>query len=87
MIELLERLDLSQVHHLRPAVVFSLHSLDGDLLFRLLLRSLSMCGESNGSYLIVGEIDEAVGAVPHQVDHLVPPETSQGLRGLARGRG
>ena len=39
-----------------------------------------------GNY-IISEIHQAVGAVPHQVDHLVPPQSSQGLRGLAGGGG
>ena len=37
-----------------------------------------MCEDN---YLIVCEIHQAIGSVPHQVNHLVPPESSQWLRG------
>ena len=38
-------------------------------------------------HYIVSQIHQAVGSVSHQVDHLVPPQSSQGLRGLAGGGG
>ena len=55
MVELLEGLDLAQVHHFVPTVVPPLHRLDGHLLARL--RE--------------GHVDEAVGAVPDQAQDLV----------------
>ena len=56
MVELLEGLDLSEVHDLVPAVVLPLHRLDRHLLARVRVE---------------GEVDEAVGAVADQAEDLV----------------
>ena len=56
MVELLEGLDLSQVHHFVPAVVLPLHRLDRHLLARVRVQ---------------GHVDEAVGAVADKSQDLV----------------
>ena len=56
MVELLEGLDLAQVHHFVPAVVLPLHRLDRHLLARVRIH---------------GEVDEAVRAVADQAQDLV----------------
>ena len=62
MVELLEGLDLPEVHHLGPAVVLSLHRLYRHLLPRLLVE---------------GQIDQAVRSIPDQVDHFVALEAAE----------